>query len=102
DVFLIPQTVYEHHGNLERLLREDFIDGLILPVRVVIGMLENLAPETDLFETTPAPELTCGAGFHKHVVVVEVTGPPLDLVGARCLLIVDVAHALLAKRAVVE
>src|SRR6185369_2672410 len=64
DIFLIPQTVYEHHGNLERLLREDFVHRLILPVRVVTRMFENLAPEADLFQTTAPPELTCRAGFH--------------------------------------
>jgi len=99
DVFLVPQAVYEHHGDFEWLLREYLVDRLVLPVSIVIRMLEDLAPEANLFESTAAAEFAGGNGFHKHVVIVGVTGPPKDLVAARCFLIVDVAHALLPKGA---
>src|SRR5215213_2505082 len=92
----------QHHGNFERLRGENLVDGLIAPVSVVTRMLEELAPEADLLETTTTTEFTCGTRFHKHVVVVEVTGPPLDFIGASGLLVVDVTHALLAERAVVK
>src|SRR5436305_4247193 len=94
--------MHEHHWNFERFFCENLVDSLQLPVSVVTRMLEDLAPETDLFETTTPAELTRGACFHKHVVIVEVTGPPKYLVFACSLLIVDVAHPLLAKRAVVK
>ena len=102
DVFLIPKTVYQHHGNLQRLGSEDLIDRLILPEGVVAGMFQQLAPETNLLEPTTTAQLSCRSGFHKHVIVVKVAGPPPDIIRARGLLIVDVAHALLAESAVVE
>src|SRR5829696_157332 len=100
DVFLVPQTMHEHHRNLQWLRREDFVDSLVAPVSVVTRMLEYLAPEADLFESATATKLTSRARLHKHVVIVEVTGPPEDVIASCCLLIVDVAHALLPKRAV--
>ncbi len=102
DVFLVPKTVYQHHRNFEWLPGENLIDGLIAPVSVVIRMLEDLAPEADLVESATAAEFACRTSFHKHVVVVEVAGPPFDLVAARCLLVVDITHALLAERAIVK
>src|SRR5215216_3922857 len=92
----------QHHRNFQRFFGEDLVDGLIAPVSVVTRMLEDLAPEADLLETTTTAEFTCRSGFHKHVVVVEVTGPPFDLVAASGLLVVDVTHALLAEGAVVK
>src|SRR6185369_4690526 len=102
DVFLVPQTVDQHHWNLQRLGRENLVDRLIAPVSVVTRMLEYFAPEAYLFEAAPPPQLTGRAGFHEHVVVVVMAGPPQYFVCARGLLVVDVAHALLAKGAVVE
>src|ERR1043165_3487826 len=94
DVFLVPQTVNEHHRNFERLRGEDLVDCLIAPVSIVTRMLEELAPEADLIETTETPEFACRTSFHEHVVIVEVAGPPPDFVRAGRLLVVYVTHAL--------
>src|SRR6185369_6255558 len=102
DVFLVPKTVNEHHRHFQRLRRENLVDRLIAPVSVVTRVFEQLAPEADLFETTAPAELTRRTRFHKHVVVVGVARPTENIVCARSLLIVDVPHALLAKRAPVK
>ena len=50
DVLLIPEPVHQHHRHGQRLRREDPVDGLVAPERVVGGVIEDLPPEADLFE----------------------------------------------------
>src|SRR5664279_708714 len=58
DVFLVPEAVDEQDRNLEGLLGEDLVDGLIAPECVVGGVLENLLPEAHLLEAVAAAEFT--------------------------------------------
>ena len=102
DIFLIPKAVDEHHGHLQGLGRQNLVHRLIAPERIVARVLENLAPETDLFEAAAFAELAGRSGRHEHVVVVEVGRPPFGLRPARGFLVVDVRHVLLAERTVVE
>jgi hypothetical protein len=47
--------VDEHHRHVQRLRRENPVDRLLLPERVVAWMLEEFLPEPDLLEAmTPA------------------------------------------------
>src|SRR5262245_54510604 len=92
----------QHHRHFQWLICKYFVDRLIPPVCVVTRMLENLSPEANLFKPTQTTELTCGNGFHEHVVVVVVTCPPFYFVRACSLLIVNVAHSLLAEGAVMK
>src|SRR5258705_8804722 len=78
------------------------MNRLILPERVVAWVFENLSPEAYLLKSAPPPQFACGSRFHKHVVVVEVARPPLDVICPGSFLIVDVTHALLAKNAIVK
>src|SRR5215469_4184224 len=48
DVFLVPQAVDEHGWDFQRLRREDFVHCLLLPPRIVAGMLQQFAPESNL------------------------------------------------------
>ncbi len=102
NILLVPQAVYEHHGNLERLGRQRPIDGLIAPEGVVARMLEDLLPKPDLVEAVTPSELARRARVHVEVIVVEVAAPPLDLRLAARLLVVYVRHHLLPESAVVE
>ena len=54
DVFLVPETVYQHDGNFEGLAGEDAVHGLILPPGVVAGMREDFAPEAYLLGAVEA------------------------------------------------
>ena len=65
-------------------------------------MLQDLSPESDLLQPVAASKLARRSRLHEHVVVVEVVRPPLALVGARRLLVVDVGHVLFAEGAVVK
>src|SRR5260370_25190445 len=96
NIFLIPQAVYQHGRNFQRLRGKSLVHGLLLPPGVVGRMLENLSPEADLLETAAPAKFTCRAGFPVHVVVVEVTGPPVLVVLARGCLPGAVGHVLLA------
>src|SRR5262245_9197371 len=42
DIFLIPKAMNQHDRNFQRLLRQQFINGLSLPERVVARMFEQL------------------------------------------------------------
>ena len=103
DVFLIPQAVHQHDRNFQRLRGENLVHGLLAPEGVVARMLENLAPEAHLFEAVAAAEFARGARLHVHVVIVEVARSTISRSLSRvAVLLVDVGHVLLAKRAVVK
>src|SRR2546430_2221585 len=51
DVFLIPETVDQHHRNLQRLFRQKFVDCLLSPKRIVARMFQQLSPEASLFQS---------------------------------------------------
>ena len=102
DVLLVPQAVDQHDRDLQGLLREELVDRLVPPVRVVRRMREDLPPEPELLHAAASPELARVAGRHVRVVVVVGRRPPEDVVLARGLLVVDEPHALLPERAVVE
>src|SRR6185312_14467159 len=72
DVFLVPKTIHQHDGNFERLGRENLVHRLLLPEAVISRMIEQLAPEADLFETMAASKFAGRSSGHKFVVVVEV------------------------------
>src|SRR5438270_11403935 len=86
DVLLIPQAVDEHHGDGKREGSEDAVHRLILPEGIIRGMLENLPPESYLFEPSLLTECPGGAGTHEHVVIVPRRAPPLCRVVACGLL----------------
>src|SRR5260370_18834551 len=65
-------------------------------------MCENSPAEADLLSAMAPAEPLRRAGLHELVVIVKVAGPPLRFVVARGLLLVDVAHVLFSKRAIVE
>ena len=48
NVFLIPETVHQHHRNLQRFFRQQLINCLLPPERIVTRMFKQLAPETRL------------------------------------------------------
>ena len=103
DVFLVPQTVDEHHGHLQRLRRQDAVDRLVAPKGVVGGMLEDLLPEAELLHPPPAAQLPGRSRLEERVVVVEVAREPLGVALPRGLLVVNVGQIpALAERAVVE
>src|SRR5664279_724094 len=58
DVFLVPKAVDEQDWNLEGLLGQDLVHGLIAPECVVGGVLENLLPEPHLLEAVAASKFT--------------------------------------------
>src|SRR4030095_4701118 len=78
DVLLIPKAMHEHHRHFERLSREKLIHSLVAPVCIVAWMLQNLSPETDLFESAAPAQLARRPRLHEHIVVIEMAGPPLD------------------------
>src|SRR5579864_6608115 len=82
-VFLIPQAVDEHGWNFQRLCGKNLVHGLLLPPRIVAGMLEDFAPETDLLEPVNASEFPRRTGRHVFIVVIEVADPPFGFVVAR-------------------
>src|SRR5258706_10812501 len=57
DVFLVPETVHQHHWHFQRLLCQDLVDGLFTPERIIARMLEQLPPEPDLLQLTPPSQL---------------------------------------------
>src|SRR4029077_11792009 len=59
DVFLVPEAVDDHSGNLKWLGGKDFVHGLLLPEAVVAGVVEDLAPEAHLFEAVAAAKFAC-------------------------------------------
>src|SRR6266496_1597113 len=77
DVFLVPKAVDEHYRNFERVRGKNLVHGLLLPPRIVTRMLEQFAPESDLFDPVPTTEFSGGTCFHECVVVVEMIGPPV-------------------------
>src|SRR6185503_18113442 len=99
DVLLVPKAMHQHHWNLQRLRCENFVDCLVLPPGVVARVFEQLAPEAYLVQATTATEFAGRTRFHKHVVVIEMARPPFHIVSAGRLLIINVAHSLLAKGA---
>ena len=56
DVFLVPEAVYQHHGDFERLRSQNFVDRLITPESVIAGMLDDLPPEADLIQAALSPQ----------------------------------------------
>src|SRR2546422_6778134 len=55
DIFLIPETVDQHHRHLQRLFREKSIDCLLSPKRIVARMFQQLSPEASLFQSPTLP-----------------------------------------------
>ena len=102
DVLLVPQTVHQHHRHGQRTGREDPVHRLVPPEGVVVRVGQELAPEPHLLHAVAAAVLARRARLHELVVLVEVARPPLLVVGAGRLLLVDVGHVLLAESAVVE
>ena len=37
DILLVQRAVDQHHGHLQRLARQDLVDGLVAPERVASG-----------------------------------------------------------------
>ena len=65
-------------------------------------MRHELGPIAHLLETVAASQFSRGTGAQIHVVIVIVTAPPVLVIFARALLLVDVRHVELAERAVVK
>ena len=65
-------------------------------------MLQQLSPETGLFQAATLTQLARGNCLHEHVIVVEIAAPPFVLVCARTILLINVRHVLLPERAVVK
>ena len=64
DVFLVPQRMHDHDGDLQRLLSEHSVDRLVAPESVVCGMLDDLLPETELFHPIAARQLAGRSRTH--------------------------------------
>ena len=83
DVFLIPEAVDQHDGNLDAFFGESAASTLSMACShqnaVVAGVREDLAPEAHLLEAVLFAEFAGRAGAHVQVVVVEGGGPPLGV-----------------------
>src|SRR6266496_1133680 len=95
NIFLVPQTVHHHGRDGERFRRKYLVHRLLAPERVVIRMLYDLAPEAYLVHPTTMRESARRSAFQVHVVIVVMARPPLLIVVARCLLVVDIRQVLL-------
>jgi hypothetical protein len=51
DIFLVPEAMDQHHRHLQRFFREQLIDRLLLPERIVSRMLDQLPPESGLLQS---------------------------------------------------
>ena len=69
-VLLIPLRRDDHRRHGQRLLREDLIERLTLPVRVVRGVLADLRPERELIEAVRLRVVADRAGAAQHLVVI--------------------------------
>jgi hypothetical protein len=86
----------------QRVRRQQLVHRLIAPERVVVGVLQQLAPETDPLEPSAPAEVPGRSRLHEHVVFVVMASPPFHLGLARRFLVVDVVHHLLPECAVVR
>jgi hypothetical protein len=94
--------VHQHHRHGQRARGEQLVDRLIAPVGVVARVRDELLPEAELIEAALPAQLADRAGAQVQIVVVGDAGPPLVLVLAAGLLLVDVRDVDLPERAVVE
>ena len=102
DVFLIPQTMDQHHGHLQRLFRQKLVDCLLAPTGIVARMFQQLSPEASLFQSSTLSQLSRRTRLHKHIVIIKVAGPPVIFIRARAVLLINVGHVLLTKRTIVK
>src|SRR5712691_7548531 len=58
DVFLVPKTMNQHHRYLQRFFRQQLVDCLLAPERIVTRMLKQLSPETSLFQSATLSQLS--------------------------------------------
>ena len=61
DVFLIPEAMHQHRGHRDPSGREELIEGLILPERIVRRMAHDLAGKGDLIETVQMRHVARGS-----------------------------------------
>src|ERR1051326_6683297 len=59
DVFLVPKTRDQHYRNFQRLFRQQLVNCLIAPKRIVRRMFKQLPPKPGLFQTAATPQLAC-------------------------------------------
>src|SRR5881628_53253 len=69
-VFLIPESLNPHCGNLQWLLGHRFVERLRLPKHVVGGMLGDFPPPWQLIKACGAREISGGTGAAEVFVVV--------------------------------
>src|SRR6202021_239875 len=103
DIFLIEQTADDHHRYGERLLREQLVECLVLPERVVGGMRRQRTPVTKLVQSMQGRHRAGRTRLQIGLVGVTFTAPPLLFALACRLLIVDVVESpVLPEGAVVK
>src|SRR5258708_33413860 len=103
DILLINEAGDNQHGYVQRLFGQQLVHRLILPERIVGGMLSDRTPEADLLQPAGCGHGAGGADPQVLVVSVAIAGPPLLVVLARGLLVVDIIErTVLSKGAIVE
>src|SRR5580704_3442892 len=75
-VFLIPQPLEPHGGNLRRMLCDQLIERLSLPERIVTGMLHHSYIPGQLLEAVLARVIARRTGAAKLFII--VVGIALD------------------------
>ena len=101
-VFLIPQSLNPHCGNIQGLRSHDFVEGLRLPKHVVGGMLGNLAPPWQLIEACRAGKITSRSSAPEVLVIVPSFPDDGVAITFDCGLIGEVIEVHLAECAKME
>src|SRR5258708_3834151 len=101
-VFLVPQPLLPHGGDLERKLGNELIQGLLLPEGIISRVLMNLAPEGELIVPFKTGVVSGRSNTLKSTVVVITLPGNGFAFSFYCRLKGEVIEVGLTKRTIVE